>query len=93
MKFWKSKFHFKYCLAEEHTVGNMNKYFSSNHDYIICYAKNKIEGEQKLVGKLIYLKEVKMQIQDIQTQITMLEKNGRQQIFQLVQQLKQIFMR
>ncbi len=26
---------------------NDAKYFSDNHDFIICYAKNKIEGEQK----------------------------------------------
>lgn len=27
---------------------NDAKYFSDNHDFLICYAKNKIEGEQKL---------------------------------------------
>lgn len=27
---------------------NDAKYFSDNHDFIICYAKNKIEGEQKI---------------------------------------------
>jgi adenine-specific DNA-methyltransferase len=26
---------------------NDAKYFSDNHDFIVCYAKNKIEGEQK----------------------------------------------
>ncbi|MBS1947575.1 MAG: site-specific DNA-methyltransferase [Bacteroidetes bacterium] len=26
---------------------NDAKYFSDNHDFVICYAKNKIEGEQK----------------------------------------------
>ncbi len=27
---------------------NDAKYFSDNHDFLICYAKNKIEGEQKI---------------------------------------------
>lgn len=32
---------------KKYTQSNDAKYFSDNHDFIICYAKNKIEGEVK----------------------------------------------
>jgi len=32
---------------KKYTQSNDAKYFSDTHDFIICYAKNKIEGEVK----------------------------------------------
>jgi adenine-specific DNA-methyltransferase len=46
---------------KKYTQSNDAKYFSDNHDFIICYAKNKIEGEVKNGFKFNLLKRTEEQ--------------------------------